>query len=319
MLETDIKKLTDPSQKLTHKLLRSLASLEGEGLAAVKAAWPAIAAARRRQITAALVEMAEDDVELDFVDLFRILLDDADATVRASAVSGLWETDDQSLIDPLLRLLQSDPSADVRASAAESLGHFVAEVADDGRRTSRAKRLLAGLLEAFHDTRPPSSELVRRRALESLAGFGDDPLVVAAINEAFSGASQPLRAGALSAMGNTFDARWNPIIVQHLSSPEAELRFEAARAAGDLMIEDAVPTLVAMTKDLDEEVQQMAIWALGEIGGLQAKATLTTLLESHSEGVRDAAEEALADLRFNENPLDFSDMLGDSAHHGKKN
>lgn len=320
MLEQDIKKLADPAQKLTHKLLRSLSGLEPDALAAVQAAWPAMAVTRRRQIVAALVEMAEDDVEMDFVDVFRVLLSDDDAAVRASAASGLWETDDPRPIDPLLRLLHSDPSSDVRAAAAESLGHYVAQVADDAQRTSRAKRLMAGLLDALNSTDPADTDLVRRRALESVAGFGEDPLVVAAITEAYNSKNQTLRAGALSAMGNTFDERWRPVIQEQLQSPEAELRFEAARAAGDLMIEEAVPRLVAMTKDLDEEVRLMAIWALGEIGGLQAKATLTALLESHSEGVRDAAEDALAELRFNENPLDFNDMFGDAAaRHGKKN
>jgi HEAT repeat protein len=320
MLEQDIKRLADPTQKLTHKALRALSGLERTALAPLQAAWSGIPVQRRRQITAALVEMAEDDVEMDFVEVFRALLGDADATVRSSAVSGLWETDDESLIDPLLGLLGNDPAADVRAAAAESLGHFVAELADDPRHAGRAKRLLGGLLDALHSTNPANTDLVRRRALESAAGFGDNPQVVAAITESLSSTSPALRAGALSAMGNTFDAHWTPTVLDQLGSAEAEMRFEAARAAGDLRIEDAVPRLVAMTKDLDEEVQLMAIWALGEIGGLQAKATLTALLESHSEGVRDAAEEALAELRFNENPLDFADMFGEGAGRpGKKN
>lgn len=320
MFEQDIKKLADPAQKLTHKLLRSLSGVEEADQAALQAIWPTIAVARRRHITTALVEMAEDDVEMDFVDLFRFLLDDADATVRATAASGLWETDDPRVLNPLLSLLQTDPSPDVRAAAAESLGHFVAAVADNPQRGSRARRLMAGLLEAFHSTHPANTDLVRRRALESLAGFGEDPLVVAAITEAYNSANQTLRAGALSAMGNSFDARWHPVVVEQLANHEAELRFEAARAAGDLLIEDAVPKLVTMTADPDEEVRLMAIWALGEIGGLQAKATLSNLLESQNESVRDAAEEALEELRFNENPLDFSDMFGDSAaRHGKKN
>ncbi len=319
MQDSDIKKLSDPTQKLTHRLLRSLSALDADGLAAVRRAWPDIPDNRRRQITTALVEMAEDDVEMDFVDFFRQLLDDRDPGVRAAAVSGLWETDDVRLIDPLLNLLRHDASSDVRAAAAESLAHFVAEVAEQPGRTSRARRLLSTLLDAFNDTALPNTDLVRRRALEALAGFGDDPLVVAAITEAYNSSSVTLRAGALSAMGNSFDARWNPVVMEQLSNPEPELRFEAARAAGELMIDDAVPTLVNLTKDLDEEVQLMAIWALGEIGGLVAKATLQSLLESHSESVRDAAEDALADLRFNENPLDFSDMFGDSTRHGKKN
>jgi HEAT repeat protein len=64
-----------------------------------------------------------------------------------------------------------------------------------------------------------------------------------------------------------------------------------------------------MTKDADSEVRLMSIWALSQIGGLAAKTCLTQLLESHDESLRDAAEEALEELKFNENPLDFGSML----------
>jgi HEAT repeat protein len=314
MLEETLTKLGDPKEAPTHKLLRTLSGLDRPGLAAVQQAWPTIPDARRRQITAALVEMAEDDANMDFVDVFRIALADPDDIVRAAAVSGLWETTDRSFLDPLINLLRTDPSSQVREAVAELLGHFGMLAADERIRAGRSKRLLAALLDTFHSSDPLNTAEVRRNALESAAFFGDDERVTAAIREAYRDSSMTIRSAAVSAMAVTFDEQWEEIIASELDSPDPEMRFVAARAAGEMWLEAAVPRLVAMAKDPDHEVRLMAVTSLGEIGGLQAKATLTELLESHDESLRDAAEEALEELRFNENPLDFGGMFAD----GKK-
>jgi HEAT repeat protein len=318
MLDQTLNKIADPQQTLTHKTLRTLSGLDRASVAALAPAWPKLPTERRRAVVRALVEMAEDDPELDFVDVFRIMLDDADAEVRAAAISGLFETTDETFVDPLIKMLSSDLSAEVRANVAELLGQFAMLAAEERLHNGRPKRLKAALLACFHNnTDPLNTDAVRRNALESVAFFGDDERVVVAIRDAFTAGTSVLRAAALSAMGNTFDPTWEPIIMRELESQEPEMRFEAARAAGNLWIEKATPRLVAMTSDPDQEVQLMAIWALGEIGGLQAKATLTQLLESHDESVRDAAEEALDELRFNEDPLDASGLF-DAGSRGKK-
>jgi HEAT repeat protein len=310
MLEQTLHALADPAKSLPHKLLRSLSGLDPAGLAEVRQAWPAITVARRRQVTRALVEIAEDDAEMDFIDLFRDLLADDDSEVRATAASGLWETTDERCLDQLLDLLARDPSADVRAAAAITLGHFSMLAADGQLHGSHPKRLRRALLDAFHAVDDPINTLdVRRNALEAAAFFSEDEEVDEAIEQAYDHPEVDMRASAVSAMGFTFDERWEPIILRELDSPEPEMRFEAARSAGDMLIESAVPSLVAMTSDDDVEARLMAIWALGEIGGPQAKASLTVLLESHDEATRDAAEEALDELRVNENPLGLDDLL----------
>ncbi len=307
MLEQKLKKLADPAQPLTRKQLRALSALDTTDIAKFRQSWPAIAEARRRQIVHAMIESAEDDPEADFVDVFRVLMTDSDAEVRATAVSGLWDADDKSLIDVLIKMLSTDPSALVRAAVAEVLSLFGNLVADQPK---RAQRVTDALLAAYHNTNDPAtSDAVRRSALESAASFSEDERVNAAIRDAYNSASPTLRAGAVGAMGSMFDEQWTAIILQELESTEPEMRFVAARSASELTLEAAVPRLVKLTADRDPEVQNMAIWALSEIGGLQAKATLTQLLESHNEGVRDAAEEAIENLHFNENPLDFADLL----------
>jgi len=318
MLEDTLKKLADSSQSLTHKLLRSLSGLDRSELNAVQSVWPTIAAERRRRITHALVEMAEDDAEMDFVDLFTNLLTDPDAEVRAAAVNGLWETTDERLVDPLIALMRADPSPLVRAAAADILGHFGLLGPEEQLYSERHRRLLAALLETFYNQNDPLNTVeVRRNALESAAYFDDDA-VAAAIRAAYASPDLALRAGALSAMGLTFDDAWQPIVLEEMDSPEPELRYEAAEAAGNLWLEAAVPKLIAMTKDPDQEVRLMAIWSLGEIGGKAAKETLTALQRSSNEAVRQAAEEALEEILFNENPLGFNDVVGDLKKKSRK-
>jgi len=87
------------------------------------------------------------------------------------------------------------------------------------------------------------------------------------------------------------------------------VRYEAAVAAGGLSDERAIPHLIRLVIDPDEEVKGAAIAALGEIGGLQAREALLALLESESETAREAATEALALLDFEEDPLAFKQRL----------
>ena len=310
MNDQNLQKLADAKQPLSHRLLRTLSSLDPTSLSAVRRVWPSIPVARRQQIMRALVEMAEDDAEMDFVELFRDTLNDSDEMVRSTSISGLWETTDERLMDPLVAIMQHDPSAQVRAVAAETLGHFSMLASEERLHSNRSKRLMASLLETWRNKADPlNTEEVRRNALESVSFFGEQDDVAAAIREAYTDASVTLRAAAVAAMGFSFDEQWTPTVLAELKSPEPEMRYEAARASSELLLESAVPTLTEMTKDADSEVRLMSIWALGQIGGLPAKACLTQLLESHDESLRDAAEEALEELKFNENPLALSNVL----------
>jgi len=54
---------------------------------------------------------------------------------------------------------------------------------------------------------------------------------------------------------------------------------------------------------LDGEVQEMAIWSLGQIGSKRAKEALDFLLENGNEAQATAAEEALDELEFATRPM----------------
>src|SRR3989304_1330075 len=82
--------LKDPPERLSVAGLQQLASLEREEAAALRGAWPDIEAERRRQVVHLLVDLAEDNVDLNFDALFFAALEDEDAEARADAVRGLW-------------------------------------------------------------------------------------------------------------------------------------------------------------------------------------------------------------------------------------
>lgn len=309
MIEDTLKQIAESTRAPSHRTLKGLSGLGRADLGTFKEGWARLSTARRRTVARAMLNMAEDDVELDYSDLWPLLLDDPDAQVRAAAADGLWESNDEHMLPPLLSLLKSDPAPEVRAAVAETLGHFAA-LAESGKlHGDNAQKLRTALLDTYRTVEDDKNTTeVRRRALEALAPF-DDGEVRAIINHAYQDDELTMRASAIYAMGYTCDERWEETILKELHSPEPELRFEAARAAGELESQKAVPRLVAMIGDPDVEVRLQAISALGQIGGKQAQIAVEAALRSPNEAIQAAAEEALDEIRFNTQPLIPAEML----------
>ena len=285
--------LLDSGQRLLNSSLGELSDLEPAGLAYLKDVWPQIALKRRRQIVSRLVELAEEDVQLSFDAIFKMLLTDPDEEVRASVIGGLWENEEPSLIEPLIGLLQEDSTVKVRAAAATALGRFVL-LAEHGRlRPETADRLRQVLLAALADDGLPAE--LKRRVLEAASPLSL-PRVKEAIRASYEAENPWLRIGAVYAMGKNCDPCWLPILLEEVSSSSAEMRYEAATACGELEEEAAVPCLIELTNDADSEVQLAAIQALGKIGGDRARKCLEGLLDHPRESVRQVAGDAIATL-----------------------
>jgi HEAT repeat protein len=197
--------------------------------------------------------------------------------------------------------MRSDPAPQVRAAATTSLSRFAyqAELAEIDTRDSQALR--DGLLAMIKDPRQPLE--VRRRALESAGYFGSIDEIQRQIELAYTSDEQLLRESALVAMGRSMLERWLPTIGRELTSPSPALRYEAARAAGE-MGEDArslLAKLAPLLNDHDSEVALAAIWALGQVGGDSAKRVLQQVQKSEDETRRQAAADALEELSLGEN------------------
>jgi len=301
-LETYLHELADPTKPLAVSKLINLSSMGPEEASRFLNAWPGFELGQRQRLMQTLIDLAEDNVELNFDAVFFIAMADSTAEVRQHAIRGLWEHEGRDLIDPLIGLLQSDPDARVRAEAALALGRFVLQAEFATLRSAHAERVDQALRRTIEDSAEVAE--VCGRALESLAAH-DAPWVRDLIQQAFESSDRRLRLSALHAMGRSCAARWLPLLIPELASDDAEMRFEAAGACGAIADESATPHLLPLLRDEDEEVQEAAIAALGEISGAQAKAALEGLLQNGSERVREAAVAALAEVNFAEDPVGF--------------
>lgn len=281
--------------------LQFLSDLTREQQARFRRAWSGVPLERRQQVTRELVEVAELSVELDFTRVFLVALDDEDEQVRATAVEGLWEDESVALLRRLLEFLEHDRSPLVQVAVLRSLARYALLAVTGDLDEAWPDRLRTRLLQVAGD--PRASLEVRRRALEAVAVFPDDEAVQERIAAAYADRRLPMRASALYAMGRNLDSRWLEPVLHELQSGAAMLRFEAARASGELGSQRAVSGLIDLLNDPDREAQLAAVAALGKLGGRTAGTALRTLLESEDEVLREAVEEALDELNFSSNSL----------------
>jgi hypothetical protein len=298
-----LEQLEDEDRPIAVSRLYVLSDLAGERLTSFLAVWDALPVARRRRLMQALVELAEASFEVNYDAIYRHSLDDPDDQVRARAVDGLWENEDQALIGPFLRLLRGDPSPLVRASAATALGRFVLAGELEELESAIAMRVLTELLTHYHSGSETTE--VRRRAIES-ASYACIPEVTDALEVAYYDEDERMRVSAVFGMGRSCDRRWRSIVLKELESTSVEMRYEAARASGELGLRQAVPLLGRMMDDADLQIQEASIWALGQIGGPEAKRILDNAYENADEELAAALDDALAEHALQEGELDLA-------------
>jgi HEAT repeat protein len=282
--------------------LKQLLNLEPKDRDAFRSVWRTIAPERRFEIAHQMVELAEDDVEFTFGEVWYWLLDDSEASVRASAIEGLWEDTTLRALRRMISLLRDDKDPDVRSAAAVALSRFAYAAAcgelDDGEEPLR--EALIGVLLNENEILD-----VRRRTMEAAGYFADADEIQRQIGMAYDSGDQLLRESALLAMGRSMLPRWLPTITGALKSQSPALRYEAARAAGEMAEEGRklLPTLLPLVNDQDAEVAVAAIWALGQIGGDAARKALGQLVKSQNPTRSQAAVEALDELSLEQGIL----------------
>jgi len=304
-IEQIITGLTDSRQPLSNSRLAELSDLNPEQLKLLDDVWQRIEAKRRRQIIFRLVELAEDNVGLNFDAIFRHLLQDRDEEVRSIAIEGLWESEETSLIEPLINLMEQDSSVKVQATAALALGRFAMLAEYQKLPPDYTARLSQVLLATIVDRGKPIE--VRRRVLEAVAPLSL-PQVRHSISEAYHSGNAKIKISALYAMGKNCNPCWLPILIKELASIDAEVRYEAAGACGELGEDEAVANLIELTDDTDADVRLAAIQALGKIGGSEAKKHLEKCLTHPSEAVCQVAAQALHKLEVTKEPLSPYDL-----------
>lgn len=282
--------------------LRALSDLSGNQLDEFKQAWPSIAADKRLEIMKQLGEQSEDSFDLNINAVSRVALQDADDQVRAAAIRNLWEDEGRDLVDPFLNFLLRDDSEAVRIAAATALGMYVYLGEMEEIPEELTERIEDALFEIFEGD---DTLEVRRRALESI-GFSQRPEAVEAISRAYEDSDELMRVSSLFAMGRNLDPdKWGDIVLANLEHTSPQVRFEAARAAGEMQLEDAIPTLGELLNDPDPEVQDISAWSLGEIGGGEAHDLLEQRLETAEGDLAQTIEDAMNNAQLMDDVMDF--------------
>ena len=304
-LESYLQELVQLSTTPKHAQLVNLSGLTNEELESFSRWWPSVPAERQWLLMEWLVTVAEDNIDLDFNSIFKRCLEDSDPQVREKAILGLWEYDDRSIVAPLMNLLKSDPAEHVRASAAVALGKF-SIMAETGKLLPKDGDRIRDLLLSVVDNQQESIE-VRRRSLESAACY-NTPRIRELIRWAYNSKDAKLRLSSVYAMGRTCDPSWLTTLVAETKSADSAMRYEAANAFAEIGEEEAVPYIVPLLQDEDNQVQLAIVRALGTIGGPLAERALRRCLKHQDEALQDAARDALEHLEAEGDPLAFKSL-----------
>lgn len=289
--------LFSPGEPVVNTKLQQLSALSDADAIVFRERWNAVPLTRRELVLERLAALTEDNVEVDFDAVFRIVLDDESAPLRAKAIEALWECQDRWLLTRLTVMAEQDPAPAVRATAAAGLGKFVLLGAMDELRPALVEQVESTLKRIIDNAGEGVG--VRRRAVEALSP-SNDPDVNGIIRAAYHDDAPEMKLAAIYSMGQHCDAGWLPALLRELRNTDPAFRYEAARACGEMEDERAVPILIELTQDEDGQVQEAALEALGHIGGDDAKRALRLALAAGDPRVSEVARLALEELTFDE-------------------
>ncbi len=298
--------LLERKQAVSPTLVYGLSDLGPGEWRRVKQAWRILPAANRHHIIRALHESSEALFELSYRELGLGSLDDESASIREAAIELLWTDDSEETMRAFIHLARQDQASSVQVAAVRALGRFIL-LGEYGDVSQDLAEEAQQLVYDLHSDEGQSLEM-RRRALESLANSSHAQTPVL-IRKAYSDGNHDLKISAIFAMGRTCSRDWGQILLEELTSADDEAIYEAIVACGQIQLADSVPRIGALALSDDREIQQSAIWALGEIGGRHAFEILSRL-DDMIEDDETAAflEEALAAAGMGRNlaPLDSS-------------
>lgn len=306
-IETTLQELQSNVQGSANAtIFYGLSGILPEQIGRIEQVWIELAPEYRRKLMQQLIDVSETNFELDYRSIGIMALADHDAEVREKAIELLWEDETLELMDRLIEMAQWDEAVQVRSAAVGALGRFIL-LGELGSLSETESGRAQDVAVAIYSTIDEDVE-VRRRALEAIANCGHE-IVPEAITEAYESDDPRMQASALFAMGRTCDTHWNEIVLREINNSDPAIRYEAARASGELEIEEAVPYLARLTQGRDREIKEVAIWALGEIGGNDAMTILSALADAaeqaDDEDLLEAVEEAISSASMAGRDFDF--------------
>jgi len=291
--------LSNSNKDIPHSHLKFYSDLDPKSIKLFLDVWTRVEPTRKLVLLDQLLSYLDSDTIVSYEEIGRVLLDDPDAGVRTRAIRLLVESDDPKLADKLIDIFLHDAELAPRLEAVQLLGEFILLGELDKVNQSLQRRMedaLIGLVRSEEDS------TLRKRALESLS-FSSRSEIAALIESAFERVDPAWISSALRAMGRSHDERWKENVVSMLLDEDPIIKFAAIEAAGQLIIEEAVPILLQILDDEEEpeDVATAAIWALSQIGGDDARTYLVALIDqTEDEDLVEFLEDALENLNFTE-------------------
>ncbi|MDP7261994.1 MAG: HEAT repeat domain-containing protein [Dehalococcoidia bacterium] len=290
----------DDDATINYASLLELSGLTGPEADEFGQLWLEWTSERVGDIVDRMVGLSNEQPDVEFETIFKQGLLHPSANVRVSALKGLEESDDRTLIKPLCEMLKTDPMVEVRAAAAIPLAYLSA-MAQTGKLGLRYREALIGVLYGvLEDVREVQD--VKLKALEAVSVFSGDRLAPF-IEEAWSSGDCEAKQSSLFAMGRTSDPRWVEHVLTDLEHGSVAVRYEATMAMGELCDEEHLRALESSLDDEDLTVQLAAISAVERIGGEVAQNLLELKLVSPEPRVVELVQRALQTMK-NEEDLD---------------
>lgn len=268
------------------------------------------------------IKTSEDRFFHDYTPEIETYLEDEDPEVRAQAVRCLWEYPEPYFIDVLIELAENDPTDQVRARALSALGIYIYEgdmadygydfgpyddvLREDELPEADFERVRDYLLGVIRDESRPLDE--RRRAIEAIS-FHHMPEILDIIEQAYHHPDKSMKISAVFAMGRNGNIRrWEDYILEALLSPDAEIEYEAVRAAGECHLESANRQLMRVAEHAeDKNLRIAAIWSIGQIGLEESFMLLDELQFDPDKEIREVAEAAFDEWMIFSQLGDFGD------------
>ncbi len=284
--------------------LYGLSDLTAEDLLLLESRWSQVAPHLRESVVREAFDISREEYRLHFGRLFLLASHDPEPSVRQQAIMALHDDEDPAAAERLLDILRADPSDDVRSEAARSLGPYVTLAEWEELPAELAGRLAEQLFAVSENE--AESWHVRRRAIESAAAFGPSRRVNALVQRLYDEDELGLRASALYAAGRGNQRDWLAVAIEEFENEDAEIRFEAARAAGMFGDVDALPGLSELARlEEDVDVRHAAIAAIGEIGGPGALRILMRLADAAPATDSEVIDDAIVEASLETDPLSF--------------
>ena len=208
-------------------------------------------------------------------------LEDKAVPVRGEAAETLGIIKAKEAVEPLIKALE-DKDGSVRANAAFALG----EIGDE--------KALEPLLKEIKD----KNHLVRIKTVKALGLLGNTKAVEALI-EAMEDKNAEVRASAALSLGEIGDEKALNALIEKAENKkeDKDVRVEAICALGMLKVDSAIPVLIKLMKDSEEDIRGWSADSIGKIGNPEAIEDLKKSMEKEKNtGVKEKLQSAITSL-----------------------